>query len=132
MQFLFKGDVNTPSTTVSTLDGVKLLASSCVQSLVASRSTPLPLNVAPGILTERDGINFNICSPVSTGTAKHQTAAILLSAAELLGLQAALDRDRPLPSQSAQDRTPPSTLLLSISRMGPTAWPPRASSTAPR
>ena len=74
MQFLFKGDVNTPSTTVSTLDGVKLLASCNAVGRVSLNA--VATNVAPGILTERDGINFNIVPRFGTA---NTTAAILLS-----------------------------------------------------
>ena len=74
MQFLFKGDVNTPSTTVSTLDGVKLLASCNAVGRVSLNA--VATNVAPGILTERDGINFQIVPRFGTA---NTTAAILLS-----------------------------------------------------
>jgi len=74
MQFLFKGDVNTPSTTVSTLDGVKLLAS--CNGLGRVSLNAVALNVAPGILTERDGNNFQIVPRFRT---PNTTAAILLS-----------------------------------------------------
>jgi hypothetical protein len=74
MQFLFKGDVNTASTTVTTLDGVKLLASCSAAGRVSLNA--VALNVAPGILTERDGTNFQIVPRFGTA---NTTAAILLS-----------------------------------------------------
>ena len=74
MQFLFKGDVNTPSTTVSTLDGVKLLASCSAAGRVSLNA--VATNVAPGILTERNGVNFQIVPRFGTA---NTTAAILLT-----------------------------------------------------
>ena len=56
MEFNFKGDLNTASTTVATLDGVKLLAQCSTLGRVTL--TAVATNVAPGILTERDGIEF--------------------------------------------------------------------------
>ena len=73
-QFLFKGDVNTASTTVATLDGVKLLASCSATGRVSLNA--VALNVAPGILTERNGTNFQIVPRFGTA---NTTAAILLS-----------------------------------------------------
>jgi hypothetical protein len=73
-QFLFKGDVNTPSTTVATLDGVKLLASCNGVGRVSLNA--VALNVAPGILTERNGINFQIIPRFGVA---NTTAAILLT-----------------------------------------------------
>ena len=75
-QFLFKGDVNTPSTDVADLDGVKLLAS--CNGLGRVSLNAVATNVAPGILTERDGINFQIVPRFGTA---NTTAAILLTPA---------------------------------------------------
>ena len=74
MQFLFKGDVNTPSTTVATFDGVKLLAS--CSSLGRISLNAVALNVAPGILTERNGLNFQIIPRFGVA---NTTAALLLT-----------------------------------------------------
>ena len=73
-QFLFKADDSTASTTVSTLDGVKLLASCSAVGRITL--TAVALNVAPGILTERDGVNFNIVPRFGTA---NTTAALLLT-----------------------------------------------------
>jgi hypothetical protein len=73
-QFLFKGDVNTPSTTVATLDGVKLLASCSGLGRVSLNA--VATNVAPGILTERNGLNFQIIPRFGVA---NTTAAILLT-----------------------------------------------------
>lgn len=73
-QFLFKADVNTASTLVGTFDGVKLLASCSAAGRVSLNA--VALNVAPGILTERDGTNFQIVPRFGTA---NTTAAILLS-----------------------------------------------------
>lgn len=73
-QFLFKADVNTASTTVDTFDGVKLLASCSAAGRVSLNA--VALNVAPGILTERDGINFQIVPRFGIA---NTTAAILLT-----------------------------------------------------
>jgi hypothetical protein len=75
-QFLFKGDVNTPSTTVATLDGVKLLASCNAVGRISLNA--VATNVAPGILTERNGLNFQIITRFGTA---NTTAAILLTPA---------------------------------------------------
>ncbi len=73
-QFLFKADVNTGSTTVATFDGVKLLAS--CNGLGRVSLNAVALNVAPGILTERNGINFQIVPRFGVA---NTTAAILLT-----------------------------------------------------
>ena len=73
-QFSFKGDLSTPSTTVSTLDGVKLLASCSALGRVTL--TAVATNVAPGILTERNGLNFNIIPRFGTA---NTTGDILVS-----------------------------------------------------
>jgi Collagen triple helix repeat (20 copies) len=73
-QFLFKGDVNTPSTTVATFDGVKLLASCNALGRISLNA--VALNVAPGVLTERNGLNFQIIPRFGTA---NTTAAILLT-----------------------------------------------------
>ena len=73
-QFNFKGDVNTPSTTVATFDGVKLLASCSAAGRVSLNA--VALNTAPGILTERNGLNFQIITRFGTA---NTTAAVLLT-----------------------------------------------------
>jgi hypothetical protein len=73
-QFLFKGDVNTPSTTVATFDGVKLLASCSATGRVSLNA--VALNTAPGVLTERNGLNFQIVTRFGTA---NTTAAVLLT-----------------------------------------------------
>lgn len=73
-QFLFKGDTNTASTLVDTFDGVKLNASCSAAGRVTL--TAVALNVAPGILTERDGLNFQIVPRFGTA---NTTAATLLT-----------------------------------------------------
>jgi len=57
-EFTFKGDTGTPNTDVSSLDGIKLDAT--CDSVGRLTLTAVATNVAPGILTERDGINFAI------------------------------------------------------------------------
>ena len=73
-QFLFKADVNTGSTTVATFDGVKLLASCSALGRVSLNA--VALNVAPGVLTERNGLNFQIIPRFGVA---NTTAAILLT-----------------------------------------------------
>jgi hypothetical protein len=73
-QFTFKGDVNTASTDISDLDGVKLLAS--CNGLGRVSLNAVATNVAPGILTERDGTNFQIVPRFGTA---NTTAALLLT-----------------------------------------------------
>jgi len=73
-QFVFRGDVNTPSTTVATFDGVKLLASCNALGRISLNA--VALNVAPGIVTERNGLNFQIIPRFGTA---NTTAAILLT-----------------------------------------------------
>jgi hypothetical protein len=73
-QFLFKADVNTGSTTVATFDGVKLLASCNALGRISLNA--VALNVAPGVLTERNGLNFQIIPRFGTA---NTTAAILLT-----------------------------------------------------
>ena len=73
-EFTFKGDLNTPSTTVSTLDGVKLLAS--CNALGRLTLTAVATNVAAGILTERDGTNFQIIPRFGTA---NTTGAFLIT-----------------------------------------------------
>ena len=73
-QFLFEADVNTASTTVDTFGSVKLLASCSAAGRVSLNA--VALNVAPGILTERDGINFQIVPRFGIA---NTTAAILLT-----------------------------------------------------
>jgi hypothetical protein len=57
-EFTFRGDTSTPTTTISTLDGVKLNADCNAAGRVTL--TAVATNVAPGVLTERDGLNFAI------------------------------------------------------------------------
>jgi Collagen triple helix repeat (20 copies) len=73
-EFTFKADVNTASTDVSDLDGVKLLASCNAFGRVSLNA--VATNVAPGILTERDGIQFQIVPRFGVA---NTTAAILLT-----------------------------------------------------
>jgi hypothetical protein len=73
-QFTFKADVNTASTDVSDLDGVKLLAS--CNGLGRVSLNAVATNVAPGVLTERDGTNFQIVPRFGIA---NTTAAILLT-----------------------------------------------------
>jgi hypothetical protein len=72
-QFSFKGDTNTPTTTVTTLDGVKVNAA--CDAFGRLTLTAVATNVAPGILTERDGLNFDITPRFGTAN----TTAVLLS-----------------------------------------------------
>ena len=73
-EFTFKGDVNTASTDVADLDGVKLLASCNAVGRVSLNA--VATNVAPGILTERDGLGFQIVPRFGTA---NTTAALLLT-----------------------------------------------------
>ena len=73
-QFTFKGDVNTASTDISDLDGVKLLASCNALGRVSLNA--VATNVAPGVLTERDGLGFQIVPRFGVA---NTTAAILLT-----------------------------------------------------
>lgn len=57
-EFTFRGDVSTPSTLVTSLDGVKLNAD--CNALGRVTLIAVALNVAPGVLTERDGTQFQI------------------------------------------------------------------------
>ena len=66
--------MNTPSTTVTTLDGVKLLASCSAAGRVSLNA--VATNVAPGVLTERNGLNFQIVPRFGVA---NTTAAILLT-----------------------------------------------------
>jgi hypothetical protein len=73
-EFTFKGDTNTPNTDVSDLDGVKLNAA--CDAFGRLTLTAVATNVAPGILTERDGTNFAIVPRFGTA---NTTARVLLS-----------------------------------------------------
>ena len=73
-QFTFKGDVNTASTDISDLDGVKLLASCNALGRVSLNA--VATNVAPGVLTERDGLGFQIVPRFGVA---NTTAALLLT-----------------------------------------------------
>jgi hypothetical protein len=73
-EFTFRGDTSTPTTLVSTLDGVKLNAD--CNALGRLTLTAVATNVAPGILTERDGTNFAIVPRFGTA---NTTARVLLS-----------------------------------------------------
>jgi hypothetical protein len=57
-EFTFKGDTSTANTLVSQLDGIKLDATCNAAGRLTL--TAVATNVAPGVLTERDGVNFNI------------------------------------------------------------------------
>lgn len=57
-EFTFRGDTSTPTTTISSLDGVKLNADCNAFGRVTL--TAVATNVAPGVLTERDGTQFGI------------------------------------------------------------------------
>jgi Collagen triple helix repeat (20 copies) len=73
-EFTYKSDTAGPTTTVTALDGVKLNASCDA----AGRLTLIAVatNVAPGILTERDGIAFGIVPRFGTA---NTTARVLIS-----------------------------------------------------
>ena len=73
-EFTFRGDVNTASTDVVNFDGVKLLAS--VNALGRLTLNAVATNVAPGVLTERDGLNFQIIPRFGQA---NTTAALLLT-----------------------------------------------------
>ena len=73
-EFTFRGDVNTASTDVADFDGVKLLAS--VNGAGRLTLNAVATNVAPGVLTERDGTNFQIIPRFGQS---NTTAAILLT-----------------------------------------------------
>jgi hypothetical protein len=73
-QFTFKGDTSTPTTLVSQLDGVKLNASCDAAGRLTL--TAVATNVAPGILTERDGIAFGIVPRFGEA---NTTARVLIS-----------------------------------------------------
>lgn len=73
-EFTFRGDTNTATTDVSDLDGVKLNASCSALGRVTL--TAVATNVAPGVLTERDGTNFTIVPRFGEA---NTTAALLLS-----------------------------------------------------
>lgn len=57
-EFTFRGDINTPSTLVTQLDGVKLNADCNAFGRVTL--VAVATAVAPGVLTERNGANFTI------------------------------------------------------------------------
>ena len=73
-EFVYRADVNTATSTVVTLDGVKLLAS--CSSLGRVSLTAVATRDDAGILTERNGINFQIVPRFGTN---NTTAAILLT-----------------------------------------------------
>ena len=73
-EFTYKADTSGPTTDVADLDGVKLNASCSAGGRVTL--TAVATNVAPGILTERDGINFAIVPRFGEA---NTTAAVLLS-----------------------------------------------------
>jgi hypothetical protein len=73
-EFTFKGDTNTPTTDVADLDGVKINASCDAAGRLTL--TAVATNVAPGVLTERDGIQFGIVTRFGTA---NTTARVLLS-----------------------------------------------------
>jgi Collagen triple helix repeat (20 copies) len=57
-EFTFRGDTSTPTTTVTSLDGVKINADCNAFGRVTV--TAVATNVAPGVLTERDGLAFGV------------------------------------------------------------------------
>jgi hypothetical protein len=73
-EFTFRGDTSTPSTTITSLDGVKLNASCSAAGRLTL--TAVATNVAPGILTERDGFAFSIVPRFGEADT---TAAVLVS-----------------------------------------------------
>jgi hypothetical protein len=73
-EFTFKGDTSTADTLVSQLDGIKLDATCSAAGRLTL--TAVATNVAPGILTERDGINFAI---VPRFGESNTTAHVLIS-----------------------------------------------------
>lgn len=73
-EFTFRGDVNTPSTLVTSLDGVKLNADCNAFGRITLIA--VALNVAPGVLTERDGTQFQIIPRFGQA---NTAAAILLT-----------------------------------------------------
>jgi Collagen triple helix repeat (20 copies) len=73
-EFTFRGDTNTATTEVSALDGVKLNASCDAVGRVTL--TAVATNVAPGVLTERDGLAFGIVPRFGEA---NTTARVLLS-----------------------------------------------------
>lgn len=73
-EFVYRADINTATSTVVTLDGVKLLASCSTFGRVSL--TAVATRDDAGILTERNGINFQIVPRFGTN---NTTAAILLT-----------------------------------------------------
>ena len=73
-EFTYSADVNTASSTVATEDGVRLIASCSALGRVTLDA--VATNQAPGILTERDGLNFQVIPRFGTN---NTTGAILLT-----------------------------------------------------
>lgn len=73
-EFTFRGDVSTPSTLVTQLDGVKLNAD--CNALGRVTLIAVATAVAPGVLTERDGTQFQIVPRFGQA---NTAAAILLT-----------------------------------------------------
>ena len=73
-EFTFKGDTSTPNTDVADLDGVKLDATCDAAGRLTL--TAVATNVAPGILTERDGLAFGIVPRFGEA---NTTARVLIS-----------------------------------------------------
>lgn len=73
-EFTYKADTSGPTTTVTALDGVKLNASCSAAGRLTL--TAVATNVAPGVLTERDGINFSIIPRFGTA---NTTASVLVT-----------------------------------------------------
>jgi len=73
-EFKYSADINTATSTVATFDGVKLLASCSVGGRISL--TAVATLTDAGILTERDGNNFQI---VPRFGENNTTAAILLT-----------------------------------------------------
>lgn len=73
-EFTYSADVNTASSTVATEDGVRLIASCSALGRVTLDA--VATNSAPGVLTERDGLNFQVIPRFGTN---NTTGAVLLT-----------------------------------------------------
>jgi Collagen triple helix repeat (20 copies) len=73
-EFTYKADTSTATQTITALDGVKLDA--VCDAAGRLTLTAVATNVAPGILTERDGVNFGI---VPRFGESNTTARVLVS-----------------------------------------------------
>jgi len=97
-EFTYKSDLSGPSTDVTDLDGVKLLAS--CNALGRLTLTAVATNVAPGILTERDGLAFQIIPRFGTA---NTTGAFLVT--PLSSASSRADIEVHYVSNSGQDTT---------------------------